>query len=119
MWAGRRLRKGLWQGPQARRQATLDDEASHMYHSLIQCFLTSIPAWEGKWPNFLYLIFLNTFTYLLIFGCAGSSLPHGLSSSMESGGSSIAACRLLSAAASLAAGHRLGQAGFTVTAPGL
>ena len=54
--------------------------------------------------DFIFLLIL----YLFIFGCAGSSLLHGLFSGCSDGGYSLAvACRLLTVVASLVAEHSL------------
>ena len=54
------------------------------------------------------LFFLHVYFYSFIFGCAGSSLLHGLSLVVVSRGYSlVAVCGLLTALASLVAEHGL------------
>ena len=67
------------------------------------------------------LFFLHVYFYLFIFGCAGSSLLHGLSLVVVSRGYSlVAVCGLLTALASLVAEHGLqGAQASAAMVPGL
>ena len=57
---------------------------------------------------FVFSSYLRIYLFLFTFGCAGSSLPRGLSLVATSGGYSLAVARgLLIAVASLTEEHRL------------